>query len=341
MFHTFLNSRWQVILMIALNLTLPFSANAAITQSKDCFRGPFASYQQWIDMLSAKKNFDLTKFQLDFPQERYDRNKATLDCKSFLYQVDDLNIEGYYLAPKNSSKPLPVVVFNRGGNGPYGYVTFGKKMKLIADIAAQGYLVIGSQYRGSSSGRIKNNGWDEFGGADVQDVIELIDIASTLPNANAEKIALVGWSRGVMQSYLVAKAIAANRSNTHDLPNISAIVAISGVTDENKALAWRPQMEKMYHKRVPNFEENRAQVLTSRSASKWVEKLPKETAYLLLHGENDKRVNVEQSIDFQQQLDKHGLTNKLVVYPQGNHALAKHRKEMTGEVSSWLATYLK
>ena len=61
---------------------------------------------------------------------------------------------------------------------------------------------------------------------------------------------------------------------------------------------------------------------------------------LLLHGDKDKRVNVEQSKALSVQLNKRNHPNKLVVYPNGDHGLIKHRKEMTQEITSWLKRYL-
>jgi dipeptidyl aminopeptidase/acylaminoacyl peptidase len=138
-----------------------------------------------------------------------------LDCIDFTYQVDGLTIEGFYVKPKQANLgSLPVVIFNRGGNADFGYVQFGIKMGLIAELAAQGYLVIGSQYRGASTRTIANNGKDEFGGSDVNDVLALPALLTEILEADPTKIALLGLSRGVMQSYLVAK----------QLPDIKSII---------------------------------------------------------------------------------------------------------------------
>jgi dipeptidyl aminopeptidase/acylaminoacyl peptidase len=88
----------------------------------------------------------------------------------------------------------------------------------------QGYLVIGSQYRGSSSRLISNNGQDEFGGNDINDVLKLIEIAEEIPDANTNNIGMVGWSRGVMQSYIASKSI----------PSLKTLIAIAGNSDAEK-----------------------------------------------------------------------------------------------------------
>ena len=307
-------------------------SNPLMRGTKSCFGGPFENHDKWMNFLSQKnKKFNKQRFLKRFPKEKFDTVKQNLECKDFVYKVDGHIIEGYYLKPKNSGKKkLPVVIYNRGGNGSFGYVVFGKKLGLIADIAMDGFIVIGSQYRGSSGKRINNNGRDEFGGADVNDVIALLDVVKEIPEADTGNIGMVGWSRGVMQSYIASQS----------MPELKTIVAIAGNSDVEKALQWRPQMEKIYHARIPGFHENREAELTQRSVSKWIDKLPVKIPLLLIHGDQDKRVNVEQSKSLAMQLEKQQHPHKLVIYPQDGHGLFKHTGELKTEVASWLKKYL-
>jgi dipeptidyl aminopeptidase/acylaminoacyl peptidase len=61
---------------------------------------------------------------------------------------------------------------------------------------------------------------------------------------------------------------------------------------------------------------------------------------LLLHGDKDWRVNVEQSIQLAAALKKESHPHKLVVYPGGNHGLTKHRQEVNQELITWFKKYL-
>ncbi|MGQ8366349.1 alpha/beta hydrolase family protein [Glaciecola sp. 1036] len=153
---------------------------------------------------------------------------------------------------------------------------------VTSEIASAGLVVIGSQYRGSRANNTPNNGKDEFGGDDVNDVLALQSILVEIPEADMSQISLVGWSRGVMQSYLVAK----------QMHNLKAIVSIAGNSDARKSLEWRSEMEKVYMARVPNYEANKVQELSKRSVVDWVDELG-GTPILLIHGSGDKRVNVE------------------------------------------------
>ena len=237
---------------------------------------------------------------------------------------------GFYLKPKQSvQKTLPVIIYNRGGNGAYGVIPFDTKVGKLAELAKQGFIVIGSQYRGSSLS-ILNNGKDEFGGADVNDVLALTKLLEELPEADSSRVGMYGWSRGGMQTYIAAKS----------LPNIKAIAVGAGNSDEALALKIRPKFENILIKRVPNFKENRAEELEKRSVIKWIDKLPKQAPILLLHGDKDKRVNVKQSIQLAALLKKENHPHKLVVYPGGNHGLKRERKEVNQEVTTWFKKYL-
>jgi dipeptidyl aminopeptidase/acylaminoacyl peptidase len=323
----------QLLIFVYFTLISTFSyANAQINDAESCFRGPFESHEKWLSILSAKKkNFNKAGFLTHFPASKFNQRKDTLDCIDFTYQVDGFTVEGYYLKPKQQdNKKLPLVIFNRGGNADYGYVVFGTKMDFIADIATGGYVVIGSQYRGSSSRFIANNGKDEFGGSDVNDVTALVALAATMPDVDTSKIALVGWSRGVMESYLAATK----------LKNVKAIVSIAGNADAAKALKWRPDMEKIYQARVPNFLTDRANELAKRSVIKWIDKLPPNSPILLIHGTDDIRVNVEQSKLLAAELTEQAYPHKLVIYDGDDHGLRKNRADLIQQTLNWLDSYL-
>jgi hypothetical protein len=95
---------------------------------------------------------------------------AQVDIKSITYLSDGLQVKGYLAAPKCGDR-LPCLIFNRGVNRAFGALTDGYAARVLGKLAMWGYVVVASQYRGNSGGE----GRDEFGGADLQDVLHLID----------------------------------------------------------------------------------------------------------------------------------------------------------------------
>ncbi|MEM6991426.1 MAG: hypothetical protein AAF721_13040 [Myxococcota bacterium] len=91
-----------------------------------------------------------------------------VDVRAMTYDSDGLKIQGFVAAPRSADAPLPCLVVNRGGHNraPIDEVTAFGWLAMMAD---WGYVVIASNYRGSPG----SEGVDEFGGADIADVLNL------------------------------------------------------------------------------------------------------------------------------------------------------------------------
>ncbi|MEM6510306.1 MAG: S9 family peptidase, partial [Pseudomonadota bacterium] len=157
---------YKLLLFTSLFLAV-FSTSAAkiiddehVTKETDCFTGIFADYDSWHQFIAQKnkrkaKNEEaylkrIKAFEETFPQDMFDNFKANLTCHNFKYQVDNVEVLGYIIKPKVIKNKLPVLIYNRGGNGNFGSVYFAAMMRNLFPLAEQGFVVIGSQYRGTS-----------------------------------------------------------------------------------------------------------------------------------------------------------------------------------------------
>jgi len=107
--------------------------------------------------------------------------------------------------------------------------TVQKLQKFDTTAKRSGYVIVASQYRGNGGGE----GKEEFGGKDVNDVLNLIPLLSNMPQADTARIGMFGWSRGSMMTYL-----ALTKTTT-----IKAAVVGSGLTDLITSLKERPEPE--------------------------------------------------------------------------------------------------
>lgn len=333
----------KLIFVFSLLLT-SLSINAStliehkqVLNERSCFSWVFSDYDSWRNQMKKKYerkaksedivNKKLTWFDSMFGKEKYEAYKRNLDCSTFEYEVNSHLVKGYVIKPKLAEKDLPVLVYNRGGNGNYGSVVFGSMMHNLFPIANEGFIIIGSQYRGTHT---KSDNLDEFGGRDIKDVTTLLNFIPSINGADANRIGMFGASRGGMQTHLAVKGAT----------NIKAIATIAGSTDLTKGLTYRPAMEKVYKNRIPNYQENKQSELAKRSVLKWVDQLPLDIPILLLHGTDDKRVSVKHSEDFALALSKNNIPHKLVLYPNDDHGLRKNKEAANLELVRWFQKYL-
>ena len=114
------------------------------------------------------------------------------------YLSDGLKVKGYVAYPKDTSKKYPRIIWNRGGIGNRGLIDSFTARGLFGQLASWGYVVFASQYRGNDGGE----GKDEFGGNDLNDVLNLTSLAKEFEFADDNRWGIEGWSRGGMMTYL-------------------------------------------------------------------------------------------------------------------------------------------
>ncbi|KGK01571.1 alpha/beta hydrolase family protein [Thalassotalea sp. ND16A] len=312
--------------------------DSGVKDQKSCFTWIFTDYASWRHGMEKKfkrkiKSDEklkqaLTRFDSRFGKEKFDFYQSNLSCSTFKYIVDGNIVKGYVIKPKLSKEKLPVLIYNRGGNGNFGGVVFGSMMHNLFPIANEGFVIIGSQYRGTFT---KNpSAHDEFGGSDVYDVTALLDYIPSIEGADEQRIGMYGASRGGMQTHLAVKKV----------KNIKAVATIAGNSDLLKGLTYRPEMEKVFKHRIPDYEKNKVAELEKRSVLNWVSDLSPNIPILLLHGTNDKRVSVNHSIDLAAALKKNNIPHKLVLYPDDNHGLMQNKEKANKELVTWFREYL-
>lgn len=263
--------------------------------------------------------------------------QAKFECQWFTYNVDGHSVRGVYLYSKTAdTTKRPVIIVNRGGNALSGVVPFKFIVSQFLPLANAGYVVIASQYRGAREGNKPPEDYlaDEFGGKDVNDVLALLPIIDSMPQADSNRIGMLGGSRGAMMGYLAA---------THT-NRIRALVTIGGPTDLLKEIPHRPVMEDNVLSRwIPNYYQNREAELIHRSAQKWPEKLPKHMAVLLMHGEQDDKVQPENSINMAEKLKQEGIPHKLMLFPNAGHSIKnkENKKEFHQAILQWFDQHVK
>lgn len=234
-----------------------------------------------------------------------------------VYKSDSLLVSGIIAEPKKDGK-FPVVIFNRGGNKKIGKTAKGKtlfSLLQVSNLVDEGYVILAPCYREN----------DEFGGSDINDVLNLIKTTKYVRKADPERIGMAGWSRGGMMTYLALK-----KSD-----DIKTAVVINGPTELSELIKERPAMEsRVCAKLIPNYEDNKKEELEKRSVVYWAEELDKDASLLILSGSNDKSVNPIQAHKIAKKLEdiSYNFTLKEV---ETDHKFSGKSKELNNFIANW------
>ena len=251
----------------------------------------------------------------------------SVKIEQITYMSDGLKVKGYLATPKFGKKH-PCVIYNRGGNKEFGKLNEYKAVFILAKIASWGYVVSASQYRGNDGGE----GKEEFGGSDVHDVLNLIPLFDNIKNTNSSRMAIYGWSRGGMMTYLTL-----TKSN-----RFKAAIVGGGLSDLWAMMRTRQDtIETVFAENIPDYAMNTKAALDSRSAIRLVDKMTKATPILMLHGTADWRVVPEMALDLSKAFIKAKIPHRLVMFEGGDHGLSEFKEEVNELVKMWLDKYLK
>ncbi|WP_187271184.1 alpha/beta hydrolase family protein [Neolewinella aurantiaca] len=250
-----------------------------------------------------------------------------VDLFTFSYEVEGHIVLGYGARPKGQSR-LPTIIYSRGGTYENGRWNYGTAAVRLGELAARGYTVLTYEYGQS----INDVAADEMGGYDTIYLSTLIELAGQVPGADRKKIGLYGWSRGGMMTFQALR---------EEFPQVKAAVVGGAPTNFRALLEDRPLFDPIFQKMIPGYAENREEELSHRSAVDFVGELPEDVPILILHGEADNKVRVEQAQELAALLEEKSLPHQLLVYPGGDHGISGQRKDVLESADAWFRAYLK
>jgi len=267
--------------------------------------------------------FDEATFRRNTPAAWFTaiQQSSGVRCRKISYASDGLRVTGFIVEPTTPG-PHPAVVFNRGGNQAFGAIRTADLME-FAGWALDGYVVLASQYRGNDGGE----GKEEFGGADVNDVVNLFALARTLPSVDGNALFMYGFSRGGMMTYQALR---------RGVP-VKAAAVIGGSPDLAEGLRHRPEMEEVYRELMPDYGARKAEHLQARSASAWVDDI--RVPVLMMHGGADWRVWPGSTLSLASALQALGKPYELVVYGGDDHPLTRNLPDARARLRAWFARH--
>jgi len=239
------------------------------------------------------------------------------------YSSDGLKVIAYLYRPRvTTGKQFPAVIFNRG-SGPAGD-SAPLLISLFHRLASEGFVVLAPQYRGSDGGE----GHDEIGGADLDDVKNLVPLARSLGYVDMKNLFMYGASRGGMMTYQAVR----------DQMPINAAAVFGGFTDL-EILNRSPYVQKLIPQTWPDYETHKEEIIRRRSARYWADQL--SVPLLIMNGGADQQVGADQPLELAEQLQKLNKTYELVIYAGDNHFLVNNRDDRDRRAIAWFKSHLK
>ncbi len=233
---------------------------------------------------------------------------------------DDLMIPALLTIPKskvNSPKNMPTVIYPHGGPHSYDRLRYDGFAQAMA---ARGYIVVQPQFRGSTGFGVEHwkAGQGEWGRGMQDDLTDAVRYLTKAGLTDPERVCIVGGSYG-------GYAALAGAAFTPDIYRCA--VSINGVTD----------LTSMMEHDEEKFEESDwVYDYLTRSVAKDFFTPERIAAYspanftsgikahiLLIHGEDDKRVPIEQSELMAENLEKAGKPVEFVRLKDTGHSLWK------------------
>ena len=250
----------------------------------------------------------------------------TVEACDMTYLSGGYRIKGFYVKPSGRG-PFPCIICNRGGNREFGSIGALAMMNLLCRMASWGYIVVASQYRGGCG----SEGKDEFGGADLADVLNLFPLLDRDGFADPSRIGMYGGSRGGMMTYLALTKT----------DRVRAAVIRCGVSDLTNWAEDRKDMEEVYRDLIPDFDTRGPTSLAERSAVLWAERLCPTTPILIMQGTADWRVSPLSALRMGERLLELGRPFRLVMLEGADHALSECIPERNRQTREWFDRFVR
>ncbi|MCU7553564.1 S9 family peptidase [Alteromonas sp. ASW11-19] len=282
--------------------------------------------QPGLYLLGNRKKGELNVLFQQYSQ--IDPTRLNEHSKVAMKMRDGVLVDGYLTLPNTGKAPYPTIIHPHGGPGARDYDGFDYWTAFFIN---KGYAVIrpnfrGSQGYGASFAEAQMKAWGLQMQDDITDVTQWM-IAQGY--ADPDRLCIVGASYG---GYAALMATV----KTPDL--YKCAISFAGVANLKDVVVRSRNFTN--NEFVKNQFGDDYSDLASRSPVTYVEKI--KTPILLLHGNEDRVVDVNQSRDMAEELEDENKPVKYVELEAGDHNLSiqRNRHAVFKEMDSFLSKHL-
>ncbi len=243
---------------------------------------------------------------------------------------DGTEIEGFIYLPPGYDPGMrhPTLLRIHGGPVSQYSHSFNFDAQLFA---AHGYVVVMTNPRGSSGygQEFSHALWADWGNKDFEDVMAGVDYAISQGFSDPDKLGVGGWSYGgILTDHVITKTDRFKAAIT----GASEVLYVANYGHDHYQLQWEGELGLPW--------ENR-EAWERISPFNRVENI--NTPTLIMGGEHDWNVPIQNSEQLYQALRRLGRETQLVVYPDQSHGLRvpSYQKDRLERYLAWYDKYVK
>jgi dipeptidyl aminopeptidase/acylaminoacyl peptidase len=244
--------------------------------------------------------------------------------------IDGWQIDALFTSPLHykGNNPPPLIVHVHGGPSAAYVDNWGGWAQVLA---SAGFAVFepnirGSQGRGTA---FSDAVLGDMGGKDFQDIMRGIDYLTGQGLVDANRLGITGWSYG---GFMTAWAV--TQTN-----RFKAAVMGAGICDyhsfhaQTNISAWDRRFIDADMLEYPERYRERSAITYAARVT---------TPTLIIHGEKDDCVPVNQAYAFHRALSERGVPTTLVVYPREGHGPKEknHLRDLEERLVQWCTRYV-
>jgi dipeptidyl aminopeptidase/acylaminoacyl peptidase len=244
--------------------------------------------------------------------------------------ADGTEIEGIFYLPPGYQEGMryPTILRIHGGPVSQYAHNFNFEAHLFA---ANGYVVVTTNPRGSSGyGQDFSHAiWADWGTKDSEDVMAGVDYAIEQGWSDADKLGVGGWSYGgILTDHIIVRTDRFKGA----ISGASEFLYISNYGHDHYQLWWESELGLPWESR---------EVWERISPFNQIEKVTTPT--LIMGGEKDWNVPINNSEQLYQALRRMGVETQLVVYPGQSHGLGvpAYQVDRYERYLAWYDKYVK
>jgi len=254
---------------------------------------------------------------------------ATVHDETFRSK-DGTEIEAFFYLPpaRPDGARLPTLLRIHGGPVSQFSHRFNFEAQLFA---ANGYAVVTVNPRGSSGyGQAFSHAiWADWGNKDFDDVMAGVDHAIARGWADPARLGVGGWSYGgILTNYVITRTDRFRAAIT----GASEVLYVANYGHDHYQRQWEAELGLPWESR-----ENWERI----SPFNFVDRIVTPT--LVMGGEKDWNVPIQNSEQLYQALRRRGVPTQLVVYPGQSHGIRipRYQRDRLERYLAWYATWLR